>query len=72
MIFDQPSSLQRPKLGRHYSVQLALQCLNLGSQCLHLQCLRCNRLCLFGDQVFDQLDVVLGDGSGGRRSLASG
>lgn len=66
-----PSSLPETEIRPNYLVQLALQCLNLSSQCLHLLCLSSNRLRLFGNQVLNISDVVLGDGSGGRRGLAS-
>lgn len=49
--------------------QLAFQRLDLGSQCLHLLGLRCNRPGLLRDQVLDFLDVAV-DGAGGQTGLA--
>lgn len=51
--------------------QLALQRLDLGSQCLHLLSLRRNGLGLLRDQVLDLLHLAL-DGAGGQGGLAGG
>lgn len=56
-------------LNNHNLVHLALQRLNLGSQCLHLLRLRRNRPGLLCDQVLDLSDLPVDD-AGGQAWLA--